>query len=355
MVITEKGPKKLMKNNQTDPTKPVTIFQVASAAGVSYGTVSRVINGDSHVKAETRERVLAVMQSLGYVVDRKARSLASGRSRVIAVTVPDLGTGYIGEVMRGIDVELSQAGYDMMLYTTHRRELTEQSFIATIAQGMAEGALMVLPRNPASYLESVRARNFPFVLIDHQGINDQGPAVGATNWQGAFNATEYLIQLGHKRIGFITGWMDLGCARDRLDGYKAALRTHHIRTDASLIFEGDFSQPDGYKGGNTLLDLPNPPTAIFASNDVMAMSVIDAVREHGLRCPEDISVMGFDDIPQAAYTHPALTTIRQPLEKMGRVATQMLLDLLKDPDAQMRRIELPTDLIVRDSCGVSPA
>ncbi len=339
-----------MKNNETGPTKPATIFQVASAAGVSYGTVSRVINNGPHVKAETRDRVLAAMQSLGYVVDRKARSLASGRSCVIAVTVPDLGTGYIGEIMHGIDAELGRSGYEMMLYTTHRSELTEQKFIATIAQGMAEGALMVLPRNPAAYLESVRERKFPFVLIDHQGINDQGPAVGATNWQGAFNATEYLIQQGHKRIGFITGWKDLGCAQDRLAGYKAALRTHYLPMDASLIFEGDFSQPDGYRGGNTLLDLPNPPTAIFASNDVMAMSAIDAVRTHGLRCPEDISVMGFDDIPQAAYTHPALTTVHQPLEKMGRVAAQMLLDYLKDPDAQMHRIELPTELIIRDSC-----
>ncbi len=339
-----------MKNNETASTKPVTIFQVASAAGVSYGTVSRVINNDRHVKAETRSRVLEVMESLGYVVDRKARSLASGRSHIIAVSAPDLGTGYIGEIMHGIDAESSQANYDIMLYTTHRLEVKEQRFVTTIAQGMAEGAIMVLPRNPAVYLESLEQLKFPYVLIDHQGINNTGPAVGATNWQGAFNATEYLIQLGHKRIGFITGSMDLGSARDRLAGYQAALRTHHLPQDKELVYEGDFQQPDGYAGGNHLLDLPNPPTAIFASNDVMAMSLIDSVSAHGLRCPEDISVMGFDDIPQSAYTHPALTTVRQPLEKMGRVATQMLLDYLKDPSVPMRRIELPTELIIRDSC-----
>jgi LacI family transcriptional regulator len=339
-----------LKNSNATSTKPVTIFQVASAAGVSYGTVSRVINNDRHVKAETRDRVQAAMQSLGYVVDRKARSLAGGHSHVIAVMVPDLGTGYIGEIMRGIDTEVSRADYDMMLYTTHRREVTEQHFIATIAQGMAEGTLIVLPRNPGAYLLSLRTRNFPYVLIDHQGIDEQGPAVGATNWQGAFNATEYLIQLGHKRIGFITGSMDLGSARDRLAGYQAALRTHHIPIEAELVYEGDFAQPDGYEGGNYLLSQPNPPTAIFASNDVMAMSVIDAVRTRGLRCPDDVSVMGFDDIPQSAFTHPALTTMRQPLEKMGRVATQMLLDYLKDSEMQMRRIELPTELIIRDSC-----
>jgi LacI family transcriptional regulator len=169
-----------MRNSTNQSSKSVTIFQVASAAGVSYGTVSRVINDDPHVKAETRGRVRMVMDSLGYVVDRKARSLAGGHSHVIAVMAPDLGTGYIGEIMRGIDAELSQAGYDMMLYTTHRREVTEQRFIATIAQGLAEGTLLILPRNPGTYLESLRARNFPFVLIDHQGIDNQGPAVGAT-------------------------------------------------------------------------------------------------------------------------------------------------------------------------------
>jgi LacI family transcriptional regulator len=340
-----------MKTNETASTKPITIFQVASAAGVSYGTVSRVINNDRHVKPETRSRVLAAMETLGYVVDRKARSLASGRSHIIAVAVPDLGTGYIGEIMHGIDAELSQAGYDMMLYTTHRRENTEQHFIANIAQGLAEGSLMVLPRNPGQFMESLKARNFPFVLIDHHGINEKGPSVGATNWQGAFNATEHLIQLGHRRIGFITGSLDLGCARDRLAGFQAALRTHHISQDPTLIYEGDFHQPNGYAGGNYLLGLPDRPTAIFASNDVMAISVIDAIHAHGLSCPDDVSVIGFDDIPQSAYTHPALTTVRQPLEKMGRVATQMLLDYLKDPDMHIGRVELPTELIVRDSCA----
>jgi LacI family transcriptional regulator len=174
--------------------------------------------------------------------------------------------------------------------------------------------------------------------------------VGATNWQGAYTAAEYLIKLGHQRIGFITGWMDLGCSRDRLDGYKSALRTHHLPIENSLIFEGDFHQPSGYEGANTFLNLSSPPTAIFASNDVMAMGAIEAVRVHGLRIPEDMSILGFDDIPQVANLHPRLTTVRQPLEQMGRVAVQMLLDILKDPQKPASRIELPTELVVRDSC-----
>jgi LacI family transcriptional regulator len=144
--------------------------------------------------------------------------------------------------------------------------------------------------------------------------------------------------------------MDLGCAVDRLDGYRSALRTHHLVEAPELIYEGTFFQPDGFAGASAMLDLPVPPTAIFASNDVMAMGVMDAVRDRGLRVPVDVSIIGFDDIPQASLVRPGLTTVNQPLEKMGRVATQMLLDLLRHPEKEAERIELPTDLVVRASC-----
>jgi LacI family transcriptional regulator len=298
-----------------------TISDVARESGVSHATVSRVLNGDVHVKPKTRERVQQAMERLGYVVNRQARSLAGGRSHVIGILVPDLGTGYIGEIMRGIDDELDLTRYDMMLYTTHRREAKESSYVTSLTQGMADGLLIVLPRNPATFMQTLRQRNFPYVLIDHQGTNEQDHAVGATNWQG-----------------------------DRLAGYQAALRAHHLTFDSKQVYEGDFHQPDGYVGASWLLGNQVRPTAIFASNDVMAMSAMEAVRERGLRVPEDVSVLGFDDIPQSAHVHPALTTVRQPLEQMGRIAAQMLLDLLNNPDAKPRRIELPTELIIRDSC-----
>ncbi len=330
--------------------KSATIFDVAKKAAVSYGTVSRVINDSPHVKPETRERILRAMDELGYVVNKQARILAGGRSRTIGLLVPDLGTGYVGEIMRGIDAELSLNNLDLVLYTTHRIANKEANYIANLAKGVVEGLLLLLPRNPIDNIDTLLQHNLPFVLIDHHDSNQDCPAVGATNWQGAFNATEYLVKLGHTRIGFITGSMDMGCSVDRLEGYRSALRTHHILEAKELIIEGTFNQPDGYAGACTFLDLPTPPTAIFASNDVMAMGVMDAVRNRGLRVPDDISVIGFDDIPQASLTHPALTTVNQPLEKMGRVATQILLDLLNDPEKKVKRIELPTELVVRDSC-----
>jgi LacI family transcriptional regulator len=328
----------------------VTIFEVAAQAGVSYGTVSRVLNNDPHVKTETRERVTRVIQDLGYVVNRQARSLAGGKTHIIGMLVPDLGTGYIGEIIQGIDTELQLSGYDLMLYTTHRTPILEAEYVANLAQGMVDGLILVLPRNPRDYIDILNSRNFPFVLIDHQGWGNECPAVSSTNWQGAFNGTEYLIQLGHTRIGIITGWMDLDSAVDRLEGYKAALWTHHIPFSEELVRQSTFQQLDGYKSAMELLTLPEPPTAIFASNDVMAFGVMDAIRETGQRIPEDVSVIGFDDIPQAAIIHPALTTVRQPLRNMGSVAAQMLLDLLKHPDIPAKRIELPTGLVIRDSC-----
>lgn len=335
----------------TTTNPKVTIVDVAAEAGVSFGTVSRVINNDIHVRPETRERVSQAMQRLGFVANRQARSLAGGKTSGIGLLVPDLGTGYIGEIIRGIDAELTLQGLDLILYTTHRTASKEATYVANLAQGMVDGLLLVLPRNPADYVGTLTQRNFPFVLIDHQGTGQDCPAVGATNWQGAYDATEYLIKLGHRRIGFITGSMDLGCAQDRLAGYRAALRTHHLPDTRELIYEGTFFQPDGFTGASILLDLPNPPTAIFASNDVMAMGAMDAIRNRGLRIPDDVSVLGFDDIPQAAVVRPALTTVQQPLEKMGRVAAQMLLDSLEFPERTVQRIELPTKLVLRDSCG----
>lgn len=336
--------------NQKRKSK-ITIHDVAAEAGVSFGTVSRVINNDVHVKKETREKVWDVVKKLNYVANRQARSLAGGKTNSIGVLVPDLGTGYIGEIVRGIDAELSMADMDLIVYTTHRTPTKEANYVANLASGMVDGLLLVLPREPQNLIETMNEARFPFVLIDHRGNDEDCPAVGATNWSGGYSATEYLIELGHKRIGHITGSMDLGCAVDRLAGYKSALKTYHLAEAPELIYEGDFTQTDGYEGALALLDLSDPPTAIFAANDVTAMGVMDAVRVRGLRIPQDISIVGFDDIPQASLIRPALTTINQPLEKMGRVATQILLSMLEGAESKETRIELPTHLVIRESCA----
>lgn len=327
----------------------VTIIDVAEEAGVSYATVSRVVNNKSYIKPETRAKVLHAMTRLGYQANLHARSLAGGPSNVIGLLVVDLTTQYVGEIIRGIDEVLTAKQYELMLYTTHRRKRKESAYANMMARGLTDGLLILLPRDPEAYLRSLREREFPYVLIDQFGIDDADLTVTATNLDGGYEATRHLIGLGHRRIGIITGWMDMVSARDRLSGYRAALADHQIPFEESLVFEGDFTQLAGYHGTNHLLDLAEPPTAIFASSDLTALGVMDAVRGRNLQIPADLSLVGFDDVPLSSVLVPKLTTVRQPLADMGQRATQMLLDLIQKPEEKQASLVLPTSLVIRES------
>jgi LacI family transcriptional regulator len=330
--------------------REITIIDVADEAGVSYATVSRVINNKDHVSPEKRERVLHAMAQLGYVANVQARSLAGGASRVVGLLVDYLSSSYMDEIIRGIDGALDAENYDLMLYTTHRRKTKESAYVTKLTRRLADGLLLILPRNPAAYLDTLYQRQFPHVLIDYLSDGQNVPSVSTTNFRGSYDAMTFLLSLGHRRIGFITGTLEFGCARHRLDGYKAALKEYGIPFDPQLVCEGDFMQPQGYQCAQRLLSLSVPPTAIFASNDTMAFGVMEAARERGLRLPEDLSIVGFDDIPQASHVHPPLTTVRQPLEEMGQRAAMLLLHYIAHPNAEIERIELPTELIIRESC-----
>jgi LacI family transcriptional regulator len=310
--------------------REVTIIDVAEEAGVSYATVSRVVNNKPYVKAETRAKVLQAMTRLGYQANLQARSLAGGRSNVIGLLVVDLATQYIGELIHGIDDVLAANQYELMLYTTHRRKVKESAYVNMMARGLADGLLIVLPREPEAYLQWLRLREFPYVLIDQFGIDKSDLSVTATNYQGGYEATKHLIDLGHRRIGIITGWMDMVSACHRLEGYRAALADSSIPYDANLVYEGNFTR-----------------AAIFASNDDTAFGVADAALARNMKVPTELSVVGFDDIPMAASHVPPLTTVRQPLEDIGRSATKMLLNLIQNPDEDQASIVLPTELILR--------
>lgn len=327
-----------------------TIYDVAREAGVSYSTVSRTLTGYEFVKSSTREKVLRAAEKLGYVPNQQARSLAGGRSNLIGVLVPALSNSYIGEILRGVDEELAQSSYNLILYTTHRHQGKESTFVATIMNGAADGLLLVVPMISSSYLDALCEQDFPYVLIDQSDKTNKSSAVNGTNRQGAYEATQYLIKLGHRRIGFIAGLPGLVSAAERLEGYVAALADHGIPLQSELIVEGAFREHGGYNAAQALLALNEIPTAIFASNDLSAFGTIEVIREHGLKVPEDISLIGFDDIPQASLVYPKLTTVRQPLAQMGREAVTLLLEQLEHPALEKRQITLPTELIIRDSC-----
>jgi LacI family transcriptional regulator len=344
----------LMTNdsNSSKKKRSVTIKDVARASGVSYATVSRVLSGYEHVKESTRSHVMEAVEHLGYVANLQARSLAGGRSRIIGLLVPNLDNGYVGTITRGIDQAVARANYDLMLYTSHRHPGKESLYVSAITKGLTDGLLLVAPLVPATYLDALREQNFPYVLIDQVDSTENSSVVESTNWQGAYEATRYLCQLGHMQIAFIMGTPAVRSAIDRLEGYKSALSDCDIPVTEALLIEGDFQQRTAYENVKRLLLTANPlPTAIFAANDLSAFGAIDAVRECDLRIPEDISIIGFDDTPQASLVYPKLTTVRQPLEQMGQVAVKMLLERIENHSHPPQRIALATQLVIRDSCG----
>lgn len=341
----------LMANNRSKNSK-ATIYDVAKESGVSYSTVSRVLNGFEFVKEETRSKVLATAEKLGYVANMQARSLAGGRTRIIGLLVPGLDNGYIGEIVRGVDDEIAKFKYDLMLYTTRRRTGSEAQYAKAISNGLTDGLILIVPLLDREYLETLREHKFPYVLVDQIDPKFHSAVVDSTNWQGAYDATQHLIELGHRRIAFIKGLPALQSAAERWQGYRAALSDHQIPYDETLVLEGDFFTPSGYAAGQHLISMSPRPTAVFASNDLMALGVMQAFYEGGLRVPHDISLVGFDDIPQVSLVYPQLTTVRQPLEQMGRIAVNLLIEQIENPgnlDRAIRRVTLATRLIERES------
>jgi LacI family transcriptional regulator len=331
----------------------ITIADVAEAANVSKMSVSRVLNGKSGVSEPTRQRILEAMATLGYVASPAARNLR-GMSNIVGLVVPDITTAYMGEVIRGISQAAERLNYGLMLYSQgNAAEHTKRTtyYASLLSDGLADGVLMIVPYDYEVLVSAFQDHNLPYVLIDHHSSTSDEPAITATNRKGILDAMRHLMALGHQRIGFITGRMDMGCAQDRLQGYRDALAEVGLPFDPALVREGNFWQPSGFAQARALLQLKPRPTAIVASNDVMAFGVMDAVKDVGLRIGSDISVVGFDDIPMASQVYPPLTTVRQPMAQMGEEALDLLVTLLQGRTPRALRRELTTELIIRESTG----
>ncbi len=329
----------------------VTIVDVANDSGVSYSTVSRVLNGYEFVKDSTREKVLASAKALGYVANQQARSLAGGRSNIIGLLVPTLDMGYVATIARGVEEALGSTDYDIMLYTTHRQREKEARYAKMIANGMSDGLLLLAPAYMDDYVDSFIDNQFPYVMVDQEDPKHRSSTISVTNWQGAYEATEYLIRLGHRRIAHIAGLMSMSSAQQRLEGYRAALKEYDIPFDDNLVVIGNYLQADSVEASQKLLIMQEPPTAIFAANDMMAFGAIEAAMSRELHIPEQLSIIGFDDVPQAMFSYPKLTTVRQPLDQMGHTATRLLLSIIDNPEQKPQHITLSTKLIERDTCA----
>jgi len=327
--------------------RTVTIQDVAKTAGVSVSTVSRVLNGKVDVAEETQDRILSVIDDLGYTTNLAARSMRSQKKNLIGMILPDIAYPFAVEVMKGVNKAIAESEYDLLVYTTgdvrkRGRESAEQKYVSLLANSISDGVLVVAPVAAEYFLDA------PIVSVDPVLSNPNFPVVHATNYQGAVEAMDYIIGLGHKRIAFIAGREGLESSNRRMLGYRDALKNAGIPIEEELVVPGDYTTDAGITAARHLLSMKNRPSAIFASNDQTAMGVYQVADEMGLKIPEDFSLIGFDNIPESRYL--GLTTVDQFILEMGYVATQMLIKIIEGIPLVDQTYKMQTRLVIRNSC-----
>ncbi|GHG35423.1 LacI family transcriptional regulator [Streptomyces albogriseolus] len=336
-----------MAAQETDAGSRITITEIARQAGVSVPTVSRVVNGRSDVSPQTRARIEDLLRRHGY---RRRPASSPSRAALLDLVFNDLDSPWAVEIIRGVEEEAHTAGVGTVVSAVHGRSGDAREWIRTLRARASDGVILVTSALESSLHEELRILGVPLVVVDPGGSPGLDvPTIGAANWSGGLAATQHLLSLGHRRIGLIAGPPRLLCSRARLDGYRAALEGAGVTPDDTLVVPGDFRPESGHAGCHALLDLPEPPTALFAAGDQMALGAVEALRGRGLRVPQDMSVVGFDDLPEVRWSAPPLTTVRQPLADMGALAVRTVLRLTRGEQPDSPRVELGTDLVVRAS------
>lgn len=330
-----------------------TIKDVAKAAGVSITTVSRVLNDYTDVNQKTRLKVLKIVEELGYKPNTVARSLVMNRTQTLGLVVNELtrsrnGHHFMFDVLCGINDRAQELGYDLVLYSTSPLMQQKTPYMDFVRQRRVDGVLLMGIRLDDPYTQEVVESSVPSVLIDVPLVSETCSYVTTDNVNGAQLAVEHLLALGHRRIGFVNGHSQAAVSQERMRGYLQALETAGVSRDFSLVHYGDFEQQGGAIGTEQLLRLHPDLTAIFYASDLMALGGLAWLQEQGKRVPDDLAVVGFDDIELAAMMRPSLTTVRQNRYEMGRTAAETLVRMLADNE-KGRGIILPPELVVRDT------
>lgn len=335
---------------EADRTR-VTIADIAREAGVSVPTVSKVLNGKDEVAPDTRDRIERLIEKHRYA--RRGRR-GESRAGLVDLVFPTLDSAWDVEIIRGVEEVAHQARMGTVVSAIHGPGAAARNWLDNLAARRSDGVILAVSDLTPQQTHRVRSLGMPIVAIDPTGGTPADiPSVGATNWQGALTATEHLIALGHREIAFIGGPDRLQCSQAREDGFRSAMRVAGLPIRPELVRSGDFSHEAGQRVMAMLLDLPVPPRAVFAGNDQQALGAYQSARERGLRIPDDISVIGFDDLPAARWTTPPLTTIRQPIAEMAAQAMRMLLGYLETGAFGIQRVELATELVVRSSTAIA--
>ncbi|GFM75568.1 MULTISPECIES: LacI family DNA-binding transcriptional regulator [Pseudomonas] len=324
------------------------IREVARLAGVSVATVSRTLKSPERVLPETRDKVNAAVEQAGYRPNLMAVQFRSRKTANLVILVPTIANTFFARVISGAQQAAQAAGYRLLLCDTQGREEIERTFAELVYAHQADGVIQLRAYDP--YDTTCSSADLPPIVNACEVIsNGRHPTISLDNHAAAKAMTQHLIELGHRRIGLIKGPRSSPLTRDRVAGYLDALEQAGIEFDPALVCHGNFSLQAGYDGAGAILELPERPTALFCENDEMAIGALKRIKEHGLRVPEDLSLVGFDDIPLAAYCDPPLTTISQPAEAFGQTAVQMLIALIEKKPIEQRHIVLPFELTLRNS------
>lgn len=346
--------------SQTVMDGKLTLEKIGALAGVSRATVSRVINHHPNIREEVRQRVMQVIAETGYQPNQAARSLASNRTGLLGLVIPQVIQAlftdlYYPRLIQGISQACNESGQTLALFIFHTEEEEQQLTAQVMRQGFLDG-LIIAGMHFGAPLNQLLLSEKPVLVIGEPLDFPQASFVDVDNRLGAYTAVSHLISLGHQRIATITGRLDMAAGQQRRQGYLDAITAHNRPSDEALIVAGDFEQDKAYQG--TLELLPHQPDAIFVASDSMALSALRALADAGLQVPRDVAVVGYDDLASEGTAvpliNPPLTTIRQPIHRMGVQAVATLLDLIKNPQAPPRRVILPTELIIRQSCGAGP-
>jgi LacI family transcriptional regulator len=334
-------------------SKKPTQHDVAQLAGVSQTTVSLVLNNPevASVPEETRQKVFDAMLSLGYVVNSAARMLRTNRSNTLVCIIPMITNPFYPAFVSGIQEVAEQNGYDVITYNTHGSQERERKFLKSILDGRVDGVIGIFFYTQARDMAQLFEVNIPVVRLEvreHRSGEWPLDSLYIDNAQAACQATAYLLGKGHRRIAMLTG--PAGPRDARKEGYLTALNSHPDRLQPWVQEVDSYNESGGYQGMQLILESGNPPSAVFAANDLMAIGAMKAIRDAGLAVPKDIAVVGFDDIPAAQMVTPALTTIRQFQEEMGKRAAQLLIERLNgDAPSFGRIVEMPYELVIRES------
>jgi LacI family transcriptional regulator len=324
-----------------------TIKDVANRAGVSISTVSHVINNSRAVSEESRQRVEEAMAELDYQPNTLARSLRRQQTQSIGMIVPDIANPFFAEIARGIEDSSFQQNYSIILCNSEGDLEKQVAYTNLLIQNQVAGIVFVAAGVSTELVEDLQHREVPLVVVDRAVPRVEVNSVMTNHNQGGRLATQHLIDLGHRRIACISAGSGLSPSADRVTGYMETLWENNMPVNKKLIMHGDFQYESGYKAVHKLLDLPEPPTAVFACNDLMAVGCISAAAERGLRVPQDLSVVGFDNVRLASFTNPPLTTVSQPMRQIGTLALELLMERINDIDSPVRIEQLDTELVVR--------